>query len=55
VIVCQNKQLETDLIRAMMRDRKRRCVDGRLSENKMKNRMHFNRREIGCEYDKGKI
>jgi hypothetical protein len=41
--------------RAMMRDRKRRCVDGRLSENRMRNRMSFNRREIGPESDEGKI
>ena len=32
--------------RARARDRKRRCVDGRLSENRMMNRMSFNRREI---------
>lgn len=41
--------------RAMMRDRKRRYVDDRLSENRMKNRMSFTRREIGHESDKGKI
>jgi hypothetical protein len=41
--------------RTMMRDRKRRCVDSRLSENRIKNRMTFNQREIGCEPDKEKI
>jgi len=41
--------------RSMARDRKRRCVDDRLSENRMMNRMSFNRREIGRESDKGKI
>jgi len=28
------------------RDRKRRCIDGRLSENRMKNKMSFNQREM---------
>lgn len=51
----KDKWFRRQWYRARARDRKRRYVDGRPSENRMKNRMPFNRREIGCESDKGKI
>ena len=38
-----DKWFRRQWFRLMMRDRKRRCVDGRLSENRMKNRMSFDR------------
>lgn len=50
-----DKWFRRQWFRAMMRDRKRRCVDGRLSENRMMNKISFNRREIRREPDKGKI
>ena len=50
-----DKWFRRQWFRAMMRDRKRRYVDGRLAENRMKNKMSSNRREIGRESDKGKI
>ena len=36
-----NKWFRRNWYRTMMRDRKRRCVDGNLSENRMKKKMPF--------------
>ena len=50
-----DKWFRRNWYRSMMRDRKRRCVDGKPTGNRIKKKMLFYRKEIGHESDKGKI